>query len=114
MILAYHHTQISVPVGSPAGAPIYGRRAPDAEVESAPRRFRVRAHLFKVGELTLHIGVEDGVNRLATRAHLAYELPISPPVGASSRVWKSSSSSSPKLLVTIAFTFMIPSETAWN
>lgn len=29
---------------------------------------------FQVGDRTLHVGVEDGVNRLATRAHLAYEV----------------------------------------
>src|ERR1700734_1357317 len=74
MITGYHHTQISAPSGSAAEVRrFYGQVLGLTEVE-VPAVLQGRGLIwFQVGQLTLHVGVEDVVNRLATRTHLGYE-----------------------------------------
>ncbi len=75
MITGYHHTQITVPGGSAAQVrQFYGELLGLTEIP-VPAPLSGRGLIwFQVGDRSLHVGEEDGVNRLATRAHLAYEV----------------------------------------
>jgi catechol 2,3-dioxygenase-like lactoylglutathione lyase family enzyme len=75
MITGYHHTQISAPSGSAEQVRrFYGQVLGLLELEVPPSLQGRGLIWFKVGDRSLHVGVEDGVNRLATRTHLAYEV----------------------------------------
>ena len=75
MILRVHHAQISIPRGAEEQARrfycgVLGLR----EVEKpAPLRDR-GGFWLEIGDTQVHVGTEDGVDRAATRAHLAYEV----------------------------------------
>jgi catechol 2,3-dioxygenase-like lactoylglutathione lyase family enzyme len=75
MIVGYNHAQISVPDGvAEKVRQFYGEFLGLAEMP-VPLGLQGRGLIwFHVGNLQLHVGVEEGVNRLATRAHLAYEV----------------------------------------
>jgi catechol 2,3-dioxygenase-like lactoylglutathione lyase family enzyme len=75
MITGYHHTQISAPSGSADEVRrFYGQTLGLREIEVPPALQGHGLIWFKVGDLSLHVGVEDGIHRLATRTHLAYEV----------------------------------------
>jgi catechol 2,3-dioxygenase-like lactoylglutathione lyase family enzyme len=75
MITGYHHTQISVPSGvAEEVRRFYGQVLGLVEVDVPPALQGRGLIWFKVGDRELHVGVEDGINRLATRTHLAYEV----------------------------------------
>ncbi|MBI1815756.1 MAG: VOC family protein [Deltaproteobacteria bacterium] len=75
MILRLHHAQISIPQGSEDQARqfycgVLGLR----EVEK-PEELRGRGGLWlQVGDSQVHVGTEDGVDRTATKSHVAYEV----------------------------------------
>ena len=75
--LGYHHAQISIPPGPAAEAEarrFYGTVLGMTE-HPLPASIVGRVPMwFDVGDRTLHVSVEDGVDRAATRAHLAYEV----------------------------------------
>jgi catechol 2,3-dioxygenase-like lactoylglutathione lyase family enzyme len=75
MIVGYNHTQISVPPGNADKVrEFYGRFLGLTELP-VPTSLQGRGLIwFKVGDRQLHVGVEDGVNRIATTAHLAYDV----------------------------------------
>ena len=75
MITGYHHTQISAPSGSAQEVRrFYGQVLGMAELE-VPSALQGRGLIwFAVGDHSLHVGVEDGIDRLATKTHLAYEV----------------------------------------
>ena len=72
-ILAIHHVQITVPVGSETAArSFYCNVLGLAEIEK-PESLKSRGGLWlQVGDKQVHIGVEVGVDRPATKAHVAY------------------------------------------
>ncbi len=74
MIVGYNHAQITVPGGTAEKVrQFYGQFLGLAEMP-VPTALQGRGLIwFRVGNLELHVGIEEGVNRLATRAHLAYE-----------------------------------------
>jgi catechol 2,3-dioxygenase-like lactoylglutathione lyase family enzyme len=75
MIVGYNHTQMSVPSGNAEKVrDFYGRFLGMSEMPVPPALQGRGLIWFEVGNLQLHIAVEDGVNRLATGAHLAYEV----------------------------------------
>jgi catechol 2,3-dioxygenase-like lactoylglutathione lyase family enzyme len=75
MIVGYNHTQITVPSGhADQVRKFYGGTLGLTEIPVAPALLGRGLIWFKVGDRELHVGEEDGVNRLATRAHLAYEV----------------------------------------
>jgi catechol 2,3-dioxygenase-like lactoylglutathione lyase family enzyme len=75
MITGIHHVQVTVPRGAEAEArEFYCRFLGLPEVEK-PASLVGRGGLWlQVGDRQLHIGVEEGVNRHATKAHIAYEV----------------------------------------
>ncbi|HSV14647.1 MAG TPA: VOC family protein [Tepidisphaeraceae bacterium] len=75
MIIAYHHTQITAPKGAEADVRRFYRDVLGLKETPLPEALRDRNLIwFEVGASTLHVGFEDGVNRAATNAHLAYEV----------------------------------------
>lgn len=70
-----HHAQISIPVGAEDQARAFYCGVLGLTEIDKPEPLRGRGGLWlQLGELQLHLGVEDGVDRAATRAHLAYEV----------------------------------------
>ena len=73
MITALHHAQITIPPHTEEQArDFYCRLLGLAEVPK-PQSQQGRGGLWlRVGEQSVHIGVEEGVDRSRTKAHLAY------------------------------------------
>jgi catechol 2,3-dioxygenase-like lactoylglutathione lyase family enzyme len=74
-ITRIHHAQITIPVGAEeAGRQFYCGVLGLREIEK-PESLQGRGGFWlQVGEQQLHVGTEDGVERNATKAHLAYEV----------------------------------------
>ncbi len=72
-ILGLHHAQISLPAGEEeAGRAFYCGVLGVPEIEK-PRELQGRGGFWlQVGDRQVHVGTEDGVERRATKAHLAY------------------------------------------
>lgn len=75
MIIRLHHAQITIPKGAEEqGRQFYCQVLGLPEIEK-PEALRGRGGFWlQVGDRQVHIGTEDGVDRSATRAHLAYEV----------------------------------------
>jgi catechol 2,3-dioxygenase-like lactoylglutathione lyase family enzyme len=73
MIHSVHHVQITIPRGAEATARrFYCELLGLAEVEK-PDILKPRGGFWlEVGDRQVHLGVEDGVNRAASKAHVAY------------------------------------------
>jgi catechol 2,3-dioxygenase-like lactoylglutathione lyase family enzyme len=74
-ILGLHHAQITVPASmEDAAVEFYGEVLGLPQIEK-PDDLKDRGGVwFSLGGLQLHLSIEDGVNRRATKAHLAYEV----------------------------------------
>jgi catechol 2,3-dioxygenase-like lactoylglutathione lyase family enzyme len=74
-ITGIHHVQITIPVGAEDQArQFYCEMLGFPEVEK-PEALRARGGIWvQAGDRQLHIGVETGVDRWQTKAHLAYEV----------------------------------------
>jgi len=74
-ILGLHHAQITIPRGAEAqGRQFYCDLLRLPEIEK-PESLQGRGGFWlQVGLQQVHVGVEDGVNRSATKAHLAYQV----------------------------------------
>lgn len=74
-ILGLHHAQITIPRGAEAqGRQFYCELLGLAEVEK-PESLQGRGGFWlQVGQQQVHVGTEDGVDRSATKAHLAYQV----------------------------------------
>jgi catechol 2,3-dioxygenase-like lactoylglutathione lyase family enzyme len=73
MILGIDHVQITIPKGQEAAARefycgILGLREIDKPDALKPRG----GFWLAVGDREMHVGTEEGVNRLATKAHVAF------------------------------------------
>jgi catechol 2,3-dioxygenase-like lactoylglutathione lyase family enzyme len=73
MIKGIDHVQITIPPGAEDEArAFYCRLLGLSEIEK-PANLRGRGGLWLlVGDRQVHLGVEEGVNRRATKAHVAY------------------------------------------
>jgi catechol 2,3-dioxygenase-like lactoylglutathione lyase family enzyme len=76
MILGLHHAQITVPPPMERAAIKFYRDVLGLPEVEKPAELRDRGGTwFDLGDgQQLHLGVEDGVSRRATKAHLAYEV----------------------------------------
>ncbi len=72
-ILGIDHVQITVPIGAEAAArEFYCGVLGFAEIEK-PAALKGRGGFWlAVGDQPVHVGVEQGADRLATKAHVAY------------------------------------------
>ena len=73
MIIGLHHVQITIPKGEEAaGRQFYCALLGLPEIDK-PRSLQGRGGFWlQVGNREVHVGTEDGVDRAATKAHLAY------------------------------------------
>lgn len=73
MILDVHHVQITIPPGTEAAARhFYGQVLGLPEI-AKPATLQGRGGFWvQVGPRQVHIGIEPDVDRLATKAHIAY------------------------------------------
>ncbi len=74
-IKGLHHAQITIPLGAEQqGRQFYCELLGLPEIEK-PQSLQQRGGFWlQVGDRQVHVGTEDGVDRQATRAHLAYEV----------------------------------------
>jgi catechol 2,3-dioxygenase-like lactoylglutathione lyase family enzyme len=72
-ILRLHHAQITIPSGTEAEArTFYCDVLGLSEIEK-PDSLKDRGGFWvRLGDQQIHVSIEDGVNRAATKAHLAY------------------------------------------
>ena len=75
MILGLHHAQITIPKGTEEeGKHFYCNVLGLKEIEK-PVSLRGRGGFWlQVGDKEVHVGTEDGFDRLTTKAHLAYQV----------------------------------------
>lgn len=75
MILGIHHVQITIPKGEEAaGRAFYCELLNLPEIEK-PDSLKGRGGFWvQVGDRQLHIGTEDGFDRLTTKSHVAYQV----------------------------------------
>lgn len=74
-IFSLHHAQITIPRGAEEqGRQFYCQLLGLPEIEK-PEALRGRGGFWlQVGDKQVHVGTEDGLDRTATKAHLAYEV----------------------------------------
>jgi catechol 2,3-dioxygenase-like lactoylglutathione lyase family enzyme len=70
-----HHAQITIPTGAEEeGRRFYCGNFGLAEIEK-PEALQGRGGFWlQVGDRQVHVGTEDGVERMASKAHLAYKV----------------------------------------
>lgn len=75
MIIGLHHAQITIPKGTEAeGKAFYCGLLGLQEIDK-PQALRGRGGFWLVvGHQEVHVGTEDGFDRLTTKAHLAYQV----------------------------------------
>ena len=75
MIIGLHHAQITIPKGAEAeGKAFYCELLGLSEIDK-PEALQGRGGFWlSVGRQEVHVGTEDGFDRLATKAHLAYQV----------------------------------------
>lgn len=75
MITGLHHAQITIPKGSEAEGRAFYCGTLGLPEREKPETLKGRGGFWiRVGDDSIHIGVEDGFDRSATKAHLAYEV----------------------------------------
>jgi catechol 2,3-dioxygenase-like lactoylglutathione lyase family enzyme len=74
-VIGIHHVQVTVSDGQEAAArDFYCKVMGFKEIEK-PKSLQGRGGLWlAVGDLQVHVGVETGVNRAATKSHVAYQV----------------------------------------
>ena len=73
VITAVHHVQITIPRGAEEAARTFYCDVLGLPEMAKPAALANRGGFWvQLGALQLHIGTEDGVDRLATKAHVAY------------------------------------------
>lgn len=75
MILGIDHAQITIPSGSEEIArDFYSNFLGLLEIEKPENRKKNGGFWLVAGSLQLHVGLEDGVDRTKTKAHIAYQV----------------------------------------
>ena len=70
-----HHVQITIPRGAEAaGRAFYCGVLGLPEIDKPASLSGRGGFWIRLGDQQVHVGVEDGVDRAATKAHLAYEV----------------------------------------
>lgn len=73
MISGIHHVQITIPTGEEARARAFYCDVLGLNEIEKPESFQGRGGFWlEVGDQSVHVGTEDRVNRLSTKAHVAY------------------------------------------
>lgn len=73
MILGIHHAQITIPrEAEDEGRQFYCHLLGLEEIDKPPSLKKRGGFWLKVGHQAVHVGTEDGFDRLTTKAHIAY------------------------------------------
>lgn len=74
-VIRLHHGQVSIPKGSEEQArEFYCSFLGLKEIEKPDSLKKRGGFWLELGDLQVHFGAEDGVDRKATKAHLAYQV----------------------------------------
>jgi catechol 2,3-dioxygenase-like lactoylglutathione lyase family enzyme len=74
-ILRLHHAQITIPQDKEAEARAFYCGVLGLQEIEKPDSLKLRGGFWlQVGDAQVHVGVEDGVERAKTKAHLAYQV----------------------------------------
>jgi catechol 2,3-dioxygenase-like lactoylglutathione lyase family enzyme len=75
LIAGFHHAEITIPTGGEAAARAFYQGILGLTEVEKPESLKLRGGFWlQLGAFQVHIGIEDGVERGATKAHLAYEV----------------------------------------
>ncbi|ANU15876.1 glyoxalase [Planococcus maritimus] len=75
MITGLHHAQITIPTGAEAQGKVFYCELLGLQEIDKPDALKGRGGFWlEVGYQEVHVGTEDAVDRLATKAHLAYRV----------------------------------------
>jgi catechol 2,3-dioxygenase-like lactoylglutathione lyase family enzyme len=75
MILGLHHAQITIPKGNEEEGKRFYCGVLGLEETEKPDSLKARGGFWlQLGSQQLHVGTEPGVDRSATKAHLAYQV----------------------------------------
>lgn len=75
MLIRLHHAQIPIPTGAEEEArQFYCELLGLPEIDKPETLVGRGGFWVQLGDIEMHIGVENGVDRAATKAHLAYEV----------------------------------------
>lgn len=75
MITRLNHVQITIPIGAEQAARAFYCDQLRLEEIEKPESLKDRGGLWlRLGNQEIHLGVENGVDRMRTKAHLAYEV----------------------------------------
>ena len=74
MIVGVNHVQVNVPTASLQAARDFYLGFMGMKEIPRPTSFKSPGLWMHAGQFEMHIGVEDGVDHKATRAHVAYEV----------------------------------------
>jgi ADP-ribose pyrophosphatase YjhB (NUDIX family)/predicted enzyme related to lactoylglutathione lyase len=72
MLEAIHHVQITVPTDALDAAIAFYRDVLGLPLTTRPPEIKSHGAWFRVFDRDLHLGVEDGIDRARTRAHVAF------------------------------------------
>jgi len=73
MVLGLHHAQITIPKGAEAEARQFYLEVLGLEEIEKPDSLKDRGGFWmRAGRSEIHLGTEEGFDRLSTKAHLAY------------------------------------------
>ncbi|WP_214890896.1 VOC family protein [Exiguobacterium sp. s142] len=73
MIRGIHHVQVTIPKGEEATARAFYCDVLGLNEIDKPESLQDRGGFWlQVGDQSVHVGTEDGVDRLKTKAHVAY------------------------------------------
>lgn len=74
-VIGLHHAQITIPIGAEDEARQFYCDLLGLPETAKPDTLAGRGGFWlHVGEIQVHVGTEDGIDRMATKAHLAYEV----------------------------------------
>jgi catechol 2,3-dioxygenase-like lactoylglutathione lyase family enzyme len=75
MILGVDHAQITIPKDAEHEArEFYCNFLGLKEIEKPENRKKNGGFWLQVGEIQVHVGTEDGIDRMKTKAHVGYEV----------------------------------------
>jgi catechol 2,3-dioxygenase-like lactoylglutathione lyase family enzyme len=75
MIIRLHHAQITIPVGAEETARTFYCDMLGLQEIPKPESLEGRGGFWlALGDVQIHVGVENGVDRRATKAHIAYQV----------------------------------------
>ncbi len=75
MLIRLHHVQITIPKGTEAQARAFYCDLLGLQEIEKPDSLKSRGGFWlELGEVQIHVGTEDGFDRLTTKAHLAYQV----------------------------------------